>query len=479
MEVDVLVAEIGSTTTVVTAIDGLSPSPIIMGQGTGPTTIVRDPVTGLLLDGDVLVGLEAALGDLRRRLGAGEDLKWGQMLATSSAAGGLRMTVHGLVYDMTAKAAREAALGAGAVVQMITAGNLTPDELDEVKELAPNIILLAGGVDHGDRAVVEGNARELAALNLVTPVVFAGNVACRAAVKRAFAGASPPAVVKVVPNVYPRIDDLEVEPARRAIQEIFEDHITRAPGMERLRELVDGPVTPTPGAVMKAAQVFAEAHGDCIVFDVGGATTDIHSVTAGDEEIARRLVAPEPLAKRTVEGDLGVFVNVPNLIDLIGTDVLEERLGFALVEVLTGEGGRPPNRIPQGERERQLARVLVEKCLEVALARHAGRTRHLYGPGGRQLIAEGKDLTAVKWAIGTGGALTRLGRDWSRGALERVMAGGDPRALYPKSPEVLIDEMYIMAAAGAVARIDRAAALALMEASFDGISPGDSGYSGG
>ena len=42
-----------------------------------------------------------------------ESLEYREMLATSSAAGGLKMTLHGLVYDMTAKAAREAALGAG------------------------------------------------------------------------------------------------------------------------------------------------------------------------------------------------------------------------------------------------------------------------------------------------------------------------------------------------------------------------------
>ena len=33
-----------------------------------------------------------------------------------------KMTVHGLVYDMTAKAAREAALGAGGILHYVTAG---------------------------------------------------------------------------------------------------------------------------------------------------------------------------------------------------------------------------------------------------------------------------------------------------------------------------------------------------------------------
>ena len=46
--------------------------------------------------------------------------------------------------------------------------------------------------------------------------------------------------------------------------------------------------------------------------------------------------------------------------------------------------------------------------LLTAVKRHAGRLRHLYGPGGKKTLAEGKDLTNIKYIIGTGGALTRL-----------------------------------------------------------------------
>ena len=52
------------------------------------------------------------------------------MLATSSAAGGLRMTVHGLVYDMTVRC-KEAALGAGGIIKMVTAGKLRRTDLKE------------------------------------------------------------------------------------------------------------------------------------------------------------------------------------------------------------------------------------------------------------------------------------------------------------------------------------------------------------
>ena len=112
MITDVLVAEIGSTTTVVSAFEGIaSGQPRLAAQSFAPTTVTQ---------GDVRKGLETAMEKLRERLG--HPLKWKHFLATSSAAGGLRMTVHGLVHDMTVRAAREAALGAGANLHLVTAG---------------------------------------------------------------------------------------------------------------------------------------------------------------------------------------------------------------------------------------------------------------------------------------------------------------------------------------------------------------------
>ncbi|HBI56416.1 MAG TPA: DNA mismatch repair protein MutL, partial [Firmicutes bacterium] len=66
-----------------------------------------------------------------------EDLEWQHIYACSSAAGGLKMTVHGLVYDMTARAAREAALGAGAVLNQVTAGPISALDLEKTKEISP------------------------------------------------------------------------------------------------------------------------------------------------------------------------------------------------------------------------------------------------------------------------------------------------------------------------------------------------------
>ena len=142
MKVDVLVAEIGSTTTVVNAFKDLdSDNPVFWAQGQAPTSV---------LDGDVRIGLQGAIGDLCRKMNI-DSLEYDEMLATSSAAGGLKMTVHGLVYDMTAKAAKEAALGAGGIIHDITVGKLRRSDIARIREINPNLILIAGGVDYGER----------------------------------------------------------------------------------------------------------------------------------------------------------------------------------------------------------------------------------------------------------------------------------------------------------------------------------------
>ena len=167
MKVDVLVAEIGSTTTVVNAFTDLdSDRPCFFAQGQAPTSV---------LDGDVRIGLQGAIDDLCKKKGI-DHLEYDQMLATSSAAGGLKMTVHGLVYDMTAKAAKEAALGAGGIIHDITVGRLRRTDLKRIKEINPNLILIAGGVDYGERDTAIYNAEMIRSLGLKTPVVYAGNI---------------------------------------------------------------------------------------------------------------------------------------------------------------------------------------------------------------------------------------------------------------------------------------------------------------
>lgn len=448
MKVDVLVAEIGSTTTVVNAFHRLDErQPVFLGQGQAPTSV---------LQGDVCVGLQGAVDDLCRRQGW-KDIQYDAMLATSSAAGGLRMTVHGLVYDMTVRAAREAALGAGANLHQVTAGILQEEDLEDLRDLNPNLILIAGGTDYGERRTALENARLIRALDLNVPVIYAGNVQNQARIQKLFADA--PAELYVVENVYPRLDDLNIEPARRVIHDVFEKHIIHAPGMERVRTMVNGSIIPTPGAVMECAKLLYEQVGDLVVLDVGGATTDIHSVTEGSEEIASIQLSPEPMAKRTVEGDLGVFVNARSMARQIGMYNLEKEIGQDPAPIFDNY-----KAIPDTPEQFKLTEALAWHAASDALERHCGRFRHTYGSNGRQTFADGKDLTNVKYLVATGGALTRLpGRKAIMERLCHLNDGG--KLLFPKAQnlKLLEDKNYYMASLGVLSRYHKEAAIALLK----------------
>src|SRR6056297_3170884 len=497
MHVDILVAEIGSTTTMVNAFAGVSggasnegpagqtvgqsgessgaqegQTPRYLGQGVAPTSVEQ---------GDVRIGLDAAVADLSRRLGgseagasgraggAGESeepgLTWNRFYATSSAAGGLRMPVHGLVYDMTVRAGKEAALGAGANLHMVTAGRMRDSDLEKLAKIHPNIILIAGGVDYGERDTALYNSERIADLlkseGLTLPVIYAGNVENRDEVGRIFKDIG--GHLYLTENVYPRIDQLNIEPTRGIIQEVFEEHITGGPGMEHIRDRIDGPVVPTPGAVMQAARVLKAAVGDLLVLDVGGATTDVHSVTGGSEEISRILIAPEPEAKRTVEGDLGTYISRRNVLRGRDLEQTLERLGVIKEDFEQTLEELPA--IPQYEAQFRLAEELARSAAAQALQRHAGSYRNLYGPEGKKQIAEGKDLSAVKSVIGTGGALTRLP---NRQKILQLAVSGMPGTSLspPRNVEYSFDNHYIMASLGVLSKEHPAAAVQLMKESL-------------
>lgn len=454
MRVDVLVAEIGSTTTVVNAFQDINTDhPVFWAQGQAPTSV---------LDGDVRIGLKGAMDDLCRKKGI-DSLEYDQMLATSSAAGGLKMTVHGLVYDMTVKAAKEAALGAGGIIHNVTAGKLRRTDLAKIKEVKPNLIMIAGGVDYGERDTAIYNAEMIRSMNLGVPVIYAGNVENQEEMRLIFDEESGTELY-IVDNVYPKIDDLNVEPARKVIQKAFEDHIIHAPGMEHVRDMVTGPIIPTPGAVMEATKLLHDCIGNVIVLDVGGATTDLHSVTEDSDQIARILVNPEPVAKRTVEGDLGVYVNMRNIVELIGKEALAEELQMDLDGVMDRY-----HAIPKDEEEFRFVERLTKAAVLTATERHAGRIRYIYGPSGRSTVAEGKDLTQVKYIVGTGGALTRLpGRETIMKEIAKHNETG--MLLFPsETAEILVDSDYIMASLGVLSKAHRDGAAKLLENSL-GIS---------
>lgn len=470
----ILAIDFGSTFTKVAAFD-LAAEKVAASAQAGST-----------VDSDINHGLDTALDRLAATLGE-RAVADAPRLACSSAAGGLRMVVAGLVRELTTQAAREACLGAGAKLIGTYSNGLIPDDVKEIEQAAPDIVLLTGGTDGGNGEILIGNATLIAASELTAPVIVAGNrrVAGRAVeiLERAEKAAL------VVDNVLPELDSLNVEPARRAIRDVFMARITRAKGLDRARQTLGRIIMPTPAAVLNAAELLARGTdgepglGPLVVVDVGGATTDVHSVAHGrpaDSTVVLKGL-PEPLCKRTVEGDLGIRLNAPSILELVGRPTLEDMTASwsdgsgetpdfdRAVADLAGDTGR----LPESEEDHLIDAALSGAAVRTALARHSGVIEEVFLPTGRCLVQRGKDLRGVGRLIGTGGVL-------SRGRFpEPVLEAGcfndsDPASLRPGNPEILIDRNYLLYAIGLLAGEYPAPALRIIKKTLHHAEPAGS-----
>ncbi len=449
-----LLIDFGSTYTKLRAID-LERADII-GSGQGPSTVTTD----------ITVGMEAALADLESRIGGLPDFKY--RLATSSAAGGLRMVTVGLVKELTAEAARIAALGAGAKLIETYAYRLTAGDIAEIEGHDPDILLLAGGTDGGNDEVILHNAGIIAESALSCPVVVAGNRVATDAVA-AKLDATGKSVV-TTENVMPEFNVLNIEPARAAIRKIFIDRIVHAKGIDRAAEQFDAVLMPTPEAVMEGARLLAdgtdarEGLGPLLIVDIGGATTDVHSVASGDPTLegAIQRGLPEPYVKRTVEGDLGMRHNAHSIVKAAGLDVLASDSGLSqdrFAEIL-GLFADDVERLPHSDEELAVDRSLARAATLIAVRRHSGRTETVYTVMGPAVAQHGKDLSSVAAVIGTGGVLVH-GSD-PAGILTKACAdANDPESLRPRAPRLLLDREYLLYACGLLGTVEPDAALTL------------------
>ena len=404
-------------------------APKFLGQGQSPTTV---------LDGDVTIGLKNAIRLLENTIGY-TSLNWDYFFVTCSAAGGLNMTVHGIVHDMTVKAGMEAAMGAGAVVRFITSGEISDFDIKKIEEIKPTIILLTGGVDYGEREGILRNAQKLALLDVNTDIIFAGNRVLKPQIEEIFNYSGKKVIF--TENVYPNIDELNILPTKKKIYETFEKNIVKAPGMEKIQDYSTHPIVPTPLSVMDITEMISNELSDVLVIDVGGATTDIHSVTEGDKKYLEILINPEPRSKRTVEGDLGVYINQKNILDRMTSEEIK------LIDSLSRES-LADEIYPLTEDKVKYINYLSYKAIQIALDRHAGNVKYEYLGSGRIAFCEGKDLTKIKHVIGTGGVLSKLMTTDS--FIKDIFRKKRPEKLLPNANNVRYfrDKNYIMFSLG-------------------------------
>ncbi len=418
-----LITDCGSTTTKAILILKKEGEYRLVGRGEAPTT-VEAPFD------DVTVGVITSVTELeelthRKLLENGRiicpkkdsDTGVDLFLSTSSAGGGLQMCVAGVIKAMTAESAQRAALGAGAIIMDVLAvddGRKEFEKIQRIRHLRPDMFLMAGGTDGGTTTHLADLAATLLAadtkprfgIGFKLPVIFAGNIGARDAVKDIIGKKMD---VNMVDNIRPVLERENLGPAREAIHQLFLEHVmAQAPGYNKLMQWVSGDIMPTPAAVGRAVQSFAnDEQADVLAVDVGGATTDIFSVFG-------------EVFNRTVSANFGLSYSICNVLKEAGIENITRWIPFKIDEaslrnILRNKMIRPTT-IPQTLYDLYIEQAVAREALRLSFEHHKLLAVGLKGVQQKRTISDaftqtdtGKslvDMMGLGWIIGSGGVLS-------------------------------------------------------------------------
>lgn len=446
-----LIFDIGSTFTKGVAYD-LEKGEII-GKAKYPSTVNED----------VNIGLSKVIEDIKAQTGYRIE-EFEIKRATSSAAGGLKIIAIGLVPDLTAEAAKKAALSAGGKVLKVYSYELTSSDLEEILFLKPDIIILSGGTDGGNRYYPLVNAQKLSTLPLNIPFIYAGNKDLRDKIEKIFRENNKE--IYITENVMPEYGVININEVQKLIREIFLKNIIHAKGLDKVKKIIDGVVMPTPLAVLKGLEAFAEMYGESILVDVGGATTDVCSVAEGAPTQSGVVWKglKDPIVKRTVEGDLGVRVSAVSLLEAVSEGELEKLANNLKINPKEKAYflSKNTNFIPEKDEDIYFDAILSYYAVKISMERHVGHLEVIYTPMGTLYFQYGKDLREVKRLLLTGGPL--IYNPHKKTILKGALYSKDePFVLKPISPEVFVDKEYILFSIGVISEISKVKAKKLIE----------------
>ncbi|MCB5246127.1 MAG: glutamate mutase L [Candidatus Cloacimonetes bacterium] len=350
-------------------------------------------------------------------------------VSTSSAGGGLQMMVTGVVASMTGESAERAALGAGAIVMDLIASNdkrMNHEKIERIRELRPDMILMAGGEDGGTiKHVVEmaelvsaADPKPRLGTGFKLPVIYAGNKEARDYVRECL---KDKVDLIITDNIRPKLEIENLQPARDKIHELFLDHVMKqAPGYDKLMNWCKGPdhepvpIMPTPAAVGNIMQTIArEENIEVVGVDIGGATTDIFSV-----------FTEEFIFNRTVSANLGLSYSISNVLASSGLENIMRWVPLDIDEgylrnMIKNKMIRPTT-IPYLLEELVLEQAIAIEALRLAFEQHKEFASALKGTQRQRDISEAfsqstsgetlVNLMTLDLLVGSGGVLSHAPR---------------------------------------------------------------------
>jgi len=475
----ILATDCGSTTTKAILIEYHDGEYRLMVRGEAPTT-VEAPFE------DVTMGVLNAIAEVEELSGRkildennkiinprkdenGNKIGTDIYVSTSSAGGGLQMMVAGVVRKMTAESAERAALGAGAIVMDVISSNdkrLPHEQIERIRHLRPDMILLSGGIDGGTTTHVAELAELISAADpkprlgsgYNLPVIYAGNIEAREAIRETL---SRKTALDIVDNLRPVLERENLHPAREKIHDLFMEHVmAQAPGYKRLMDWTDAPIMPTPGAVGAIIKRVAdEMNIEAVGVDIGGATTDIFSVFRPESK-------REGVFNRTVSANLGMSYSVsnvfaeatmPNVMRWVPFDMDERDLRNRVKNKMIR-----PTTIPQSMDELIFEQAIAKEALRLAFIQHKNFATELKGVQQQRTIADAFDQTTagatlvnmmtLDILIGSGGVLSHAPR--RQQAALMLIDAFQPEGV----TKLAVDSIFMMPQLGVLAEVHSKAA---------------------
>lgn len=441
----VLLVDFGSTFTKLTLVNKNVPK--IICRTKSHTTINTSAVEGY----------ENALNKMKKMVDFSQ-IEIVKSLCCSSAAGGLKIVAIGITPTYTMEAARRVAMGAGGKIIGSFNYLLSDKDIDQIKKLNPDIILLAGGTEGGNKSYIVNNAKKLSEINLNIPLIIAGNTYAHKELKRVLKSIDS----YYVDNIMPDTDLINPIDANDTIRNIFMKNIINAPGMDDVDKSIGKILMPTPTSVLTAANLLSkgtavtEGIGELLIVDIGGATTDIHTMS---DPITNKNYLYEGLGetfqKRTVEGDLGMRYSLDGVIEASDNGYFNSIEAKNIVDRIREN----PFYLPCTEGEKYFDEIVAIECAKIAIERHAGFVKEKYLNGSYVNCQDGKDLTKIKYIIGTGGSIVNSSNPDN---ILKSISDSESRKLIPKKFQVLVDKNYILSAMGLLSTVDRDLAMNIM-----------------